>query len=194
MYSSSKLIKEKQIWEENKNHNHVCAAHPTWITTHRLSHVQTVYHAATVHPSYRFSQQKRQKRQRCCCCWAKKWTWRRKSELSRPSLQCHTCYSGLTAAFLTALSNWAKCFHGWQWEGALVCVLESVSQRWRCRAEEREMPLAALFRPKQMDGNGDGRSLLPVYGRLKPKISEQLQAVIFTFWKSPNGTSILISQ
>lgn len=106
----------------------------------------------------------------------KKRTWRRKGELSLPSLQCHTRYSGLTA-----LSNRAECLQGWQREGS---TFKSMLEK---REKERVMPLAAHFKPKQMDGNSEGRILLPVYHLLKPKVSERLQAHIFTFWKSPDS-------
>lgn len=116
-----------------------------------------------VRPSCQSSQQKvgvyveRWKRQLCSCCRVKKWTWRRNSELSLSSWQCHTCYSGLTAAALTVLSNWPKSFYGRRSECVFACVC--------CRAglicvdakKVREIS-SAHFRSKQMVGNGDERN------------------------------------
>ena len=140
-------------------------------------------------PSCQSSQQKvavhaeRSQRQRCYCCRAEKWTWRRNSELSLPSWQCHTQYSGLTAALLTVLSNWPKSLYGLQRRSVcvFVCVCECVWGAEESRCREREMSIAAHFTFGQSRWMETVREEGVFFSLLSPnpRYSFRIKAVIF---------------
>lgn len=120
------------------------------------------------------------KRQHCFCCRAKKWTWRRNSELSLPSWQCHTCYSGLTAAVLSSLKGFL------QVAGKINAL--SGFRSMLCLELLGGWETSWSLRPKQMDGTQREDGVACLYCSLvNPRFSDQLKTVIFSLWKSLNS-------